>query len=78
MEEFLRRAADQRAIDAAPSTKANGRSAATIRALIAHYTAMLDLIERYELGVVGALVLCQCCLHGGDLAHRALHISPFS
>ena len=67
LEEFVRRGASARAMEGAPATDGSGRSARTIRGLIAHYEAMLALIEKGpELGIVASLVICHCCLHGHD------------
>lgn len=67
LEEFVRRAASQRATEGAPATDGSGRSARTIRGLIAHYERMLALIERGpEMAILAGLVICHCCLHGHD------------
>ena len=71
LEEFVRRSADQRSVDGAPSTNANGRSASTIRSLIAHYEAMLKVIEDYgkRSGIVLATVAAEPVYHLAQCGH---------
>lgn len=75
LEEFIRRAATERALTSAPATDSDGRSARTIRSLISHYEAMLAVIERAhknkgaELMIAG-LVGCVHCCHGAHYLHN--------